>query len=50
MENSILIIYMGAQRWKMQMVTVIGGNTRMVRRKDMEHSRLLMETDTSGNG
>ncbi len=31
------------------MVTVIGGNSRMVRRKDMEHGWVLMETDTSGN-
>ena len=31
------------------MVTVTGGNTRMVRGKDKEHSRVLMETDTSGN-
>jgi hypothetical protein len=31
------------------MVTVIGGNARMVRKKDMEHLRGLMETDTSGN-
>ncbi len=31
------------------MVAVIGGNSRMVRRKDMEHWRVLMETDTSGN-
>jgi hypothetical protein len=31
------------------MVTVIGGNSRMVTGKDMEHSSGLMETDTSGN-
>jgi hypothetical protein len=31
------------------MVTVIGGNSRMVRRKDMEHLSGLMDTDTSGN-
>ena len=30
------------------MATVIGGNTRMVSKKDMEHGRLLVETDTSG--
>jgi hypothetical protein len=40
---------MDAERWNGQMVTVIRGNTRMVRRKDMEHSSGLMETDTSGN-
>ena len=30
------------------MVAVGEGNSRMVRWKDMEHSRVLMETDTSG--
>ena len=32
------------------MVTVIGENSRMIIRKDMEHGRVLMETDISGNG
>jgi hypothetical protein len=49
MENGILINYMDAERGKEQVVAVIGGNTRMVTKKDMEHSRGLMETDTSGN-
>ena len=49
MENGILINVMDAQSWNSQMVTVIGGNSRMVKRKDMEHSRGLMERDTSGN-
>ncbi len=49
MENGILIIDMAAERWNSQMVTVIGGNSRMIRRKDMEHSSGLMETDSSGN-
>jgi hypothetical protein len=31
------------------MVTVGGGNSRMVKRKDMEHGRGLIKTDTSGN-
>jgi hypothetical protein len=31
------------------MVTVIGGNSRMVTRKDMEHKSGLVEADTSGN-
>ena len=31
------------------MVTVIGGNSRMVLREDTEHGSILMETDTSGN-
>jgi hypothetical protein len=49
MENGILINYMDAERWNGQLVTVIGGNSRMVTRKDMEKGRGLMETDTSGN-
>ncbi len=31
------------------MVAVGGGNSRMVNGKAMEHTRVLMETDTSGN-
>ncbi len=31
------------------MVAVGGGNSRMASNKDMEHTRVLMETDTSGN-
>ncbi len=34
----------------MQMVRVIGGNSRMAREKDMEHMSMLLETDTSGSG
>jgi hypothetical protein len=49
MENDILIKHMGAISLNGQMVTVCGGNARMVTGKDMEHSRGLMETDTSGN-
>jgi hypothetical protein len=45
-ENGILIIHMAASRWNMQMVTLNGGRTRVARRKDMERSRVLMETDT----
>jgi hypothetical protein len=49
MENGILINHMAAERWKINMA-VGGGNSRMIRGKDMEHGkRLLMETDTSGN-
>jgi hypothetical protein len=48
-ENGISINYMESQRWNTQMVTVIGENSRMVRKKDMEHGRALMEEDTSGN-
>ena len=32
------------------MVTLIGGNARMVKRKVMEHLSGLMETDTLGSG
>ncbi len=49
MENGILI-NMAVERWNSQVVTVIGGNSRMVRRKDMEHGKsLVIETDSSGN-
>jgi hypothetical protein len=49
MENGILINYMDAQSWNTQMVTVNGGNSRMVNGKDMEQESGLVETDTSGN-
>jgi hypothetical protein len=49
MENGILINNMGAIRWNGQMVAVGGGNSRMVKGKDMQHMRGLVETDTSGN-
>ena len=49
-QNIIMINYMAVQRWNMQMVTVIGGNSRMVIGKDMEHWKVLMEIDTSDNG
>jgi hypothetical protein len=48
MENGILIRDVGVIRFNGQMVTVIGGNTRMVTRKDMEHLSGLVEADTSG--
>ena len=44
------INYMDAQRFNIQMATVIGGRTRIIRRKDMEYMSGQMETDTSGNG
>jgi hypothetical protein len=34
----------------MQVVAGIGGNTRMVRWKDMEHMSGLVEVDISGSG
>ena len=49
LQNNIKINYMAVERWNLQMVTGIGGNSRMARRKDMEHLRQLMETDSSGS-
>ena len=49
MENGISITIMDASKWKMQKVTFIGENSRMASRKDLEHMRVLMERDTSGN-
>jgi hypothetical protein len=40
---------MAALSRNLQMVAVIGGNTRMTTGKDMEHLSGLMETDTSDN-
>jgi hypothetical protein len=48
-ENIILINYMDAQRLNIQVVTVIGGNIRIMRGKDMERMSLLMEANTLGN-
>ena len=50
LENGTRINYINASRFTTQVATVIGGNTRLNRKKDMEHLRALMETDTSGNG
>ena len=49
LENGSTINYINAARFTTQTATVIGGNSRMAREKDMEQVRLLMETDTSGN-
>ena len=46
----MLINYMDAQSFNIQVATVIGGNTRIIRTKDMEYLSMLMERDTSGNG
>ncbi len=43
------INYMALPKLHLQVVTLIGGKTRMVRRKVMEHLSGLMEGDTSGN-
>jgi hypothetical protein len=48
LENGIWVNYMGLPSVHFQMVTVIGGNIRMARRKDMDHFTMLEETDTRG--
>jgi urate oxidase len=48
-ESFMLINYMALPRLQMKMVTLIGGNTRIVSWKDMEHMSLLVETDTLAN-
>ncbi len=40
---------MDEQRLNIQVAEAVGGNSRMVRRKDTEHMSGLMETDTWGN-
>ena len=40
---------MALPRLHMQVATLIGGNTTMVTRKDMEHKSMLMEGDTLGS-
>jgi hypothetical protein len=49
LENGTTINYMVASRFSSQMATVIGGNSRLATRKDMEHISMLVERDTSGN-
>ena len=44
-----MVIYMARPRVHGQMATVIGGSTRIARRKDMEHSSGRVERDTRGN-
>jgi hypothetical protein len=48
-ENGIWINYMGLPSVHIQVVAVIGGNGRIIRRKDMDHFTGLMEGDTRGN-
>jgi hypothetical protein len=50
LENGSTINYINAARLTSQVATVIGGNSRITREKDMEHMSMLMETDTSGSG
>jgi hypothetical protein len=48
-ENGIWINYMGLPSVHIQMVRVIGGIIRIIKRKDMDHITGLMEGDTRGN-
>ena len=48
-ENGIWVIYMGLQNVHIQMVTVIGGNIRIITGEDMDHITVLMEGNTRGN-
>jgi hypothetical protein len=48
-ENGIWINYMGLPSVHFQMVRVIGGNIRIIRKKDMDQVTGLMERDTRGN-
>ncbi len=48
-ESGISIYYMALPRLHLMMATLIGGNTRMVKRKVMQHMSILMERDTLGN-
>jgi hypothetical protein len=49
-ENGIRVNYMGLPSVHIQVVTVIGGNARMVTTKDMDQLTGLMDRDTKGNG
>ena len=49
-ESGIRVNYMALPRLHMQMVTLIGGNARMITRKDMEHMSGLVERDTLASG
>ncbi len=40
---------MALPRLQLQVVALIGGNSRIVREKDMEHLSGLVETDTLGS-
>ena len=48
-ESFMMVNDMALSRLHMEMVTLILGNTRMVREMDMEHLSGLMETDTLVN-
>ena len=44
-----MIIYMARPSVHIQLATVIGGRTRITKRKDMEYISGLMDRDTRGN-
>ena len=48
-QSTISINYMALPRLHMQVVTLIGGNSRIIKRKDMEQKSGLVETDTLGS-
>jgi hypothetical protein len=48
-ENGIWVIYMGLQSVHFQVVTVIGGNIRIITGKDMDQVNGLMDRDTRVN-
>ncbi len=49
-QSFIRINYMALSRLHLQVVALIGGNTRMVTRKDMEHMSGQIKRDTLGSG
>ena len=49
-QSTIRVNYMALPRLHMQVATLIGGNGRIIRQKDMEHKSGLMETDTLARG
>ena len=48
-ESTIRINYMALPRLHLQVVALMGGDKRIITRKDMEHKSLLMEGDTLGS-
>jgi hypothetical protein len=48
--STIRMNYMALARLQNKMVTLIGGNTRMTKKRVMEHLSILLERDTLGSG
>ncbi len=48
-QNGIRINYMALPKLHMKIMALIGGKERIIRGKDMEHLRGLVETDTLGS-